>query len=292
MRRITAYLLIVTIAVGLNGCGAKEKRGKRDKDEVVPVRVMTVIKQDMQKVLEYVGNVKGIDEAKVYPKVSGKIVEKVMGDGSVVAKGDVIAYIDRDEVGLTFEKAPIESPLAGVVGRTYVDIGSNVNIDTPIALVSNMEIAQINLDVPENLLPRVAVGQNAEVTIDSCPGEIFIAKVVKISPIVELETRAAPIELNIDNPDGKLQSGMFAKVKLILGVNEGVPAILKEAVMGKVPDTYVYVVQGDKALVRNVALGIRVGPLYEVTEGLSEGDRVVIMGQQKLKDGAIVAVEE
>jgi len=293
MRKMVIYVLILSVmTLTAAGCGAKKDLGKREKSDVVPVKVMTVKLQDIYKTLEYVGNIKGINEAKVYPKVSGKIIEKVKEDGCYVTKGEVIAYVDRDEVGLKFEKAPIESPLTGIVGRVYVDIGSSVSTETPVALIADMSRAQIDLDVPENILPKVIIGQDAVVTVDAYPGEEFMAKVVKVSPVVDLATRAAPIELNVENKDRKLQSGMFADVHLILDVSKDVPVILKEAIIGKTPDTYVYVVEGDTTKLEKVVLGMKQGPYYEVAEGLVEGDKVVIMGQQKLRDGAVVRAEE
>lgn len=292
MRRISVYLLVVFMIVGFTlGCGGKKERSKY-KEEAIPVKVMRVKAQNLNKALEYVGNIQGEDEAMVYPKVSGKIIEKVREEGSPVSKGDVIAYIDRDEVGLKFEKAPVESPLTGVVGRVYVDIGSSVSTQTPVALVANIERAQINLDIPEKYLPKISVEQQADVAVDAYPQDKFIGKVTRISPIVDLQTRAAPIEIMIDNHDHRLQSGMFAKVKLVLEEEKDVPIILKEAVIGRGADTYVYIVENKRAFLKKVTLGIRQGPYYGVESGIKKGDKVVIMGQQRLRDGCLVEPEE
>jgi multidrug efflux pump subunit AcrA (membrane-fusion protein) len=84
---------------------------------------------------------------------------------------------------------------------------------------------------------------------------------------------------------------MFAKVRLILTQHRNVPVILKEAVMGKEPNLYVYIIKDNKAVLKNVTLGIRQGPYYQVREGLKPGDLVVIMGQQRLKDNIPVSIE-
>ncbi len=107
-----------------------------------------------------------------------------------------------------------------------------------------------------------------------------------------MSTRAAPIEIAVDNPESKLRSGMFSKVSLVLAEHHNVPAILKEAIMGKEPNLYVYIIESQKAVLRNITAGIRQGPYYEVREGLREGDLVVIMGQQKLYEDAQVIMEE
>lgn len=271
------------------GCAKREEISKTE--EAIPVKVLKVKLKELSEALEYTGNIKAQDEAMVYPKVNGKIMEKLKADGSRINKGETIAYIDRDEVGFKFEKAPVESPLTGIVGRVYVDLGQNVSTDTPVALVVDMDKVKIELDIPEKYLPRVSLGQVARINVDAYPEEEFSGLVAKISPVVDLETRSAPIEITVDNPQHRLQSGMFAKVRLILAEHKNTPAILKEAVIGKEPDLYVYVIEDNKAILKKVSLGLRQGPYFEVREGLKEGDLVVIMGQQRLQDNAQVLAE-
>ena len=289
MSKFQSMLIFMLCILLITGCQPKRELEKTP--EVIPVKVLRVQLKELSEALEYTGNIKAQDEALVYPKVSGKIMEKVKVDGSAVNKGETIAYIDRDEVGLKFEKAPVESPLSGIVGRVYVDIGQNVTVQTPIALVVDMDKVKIDLDTPEKYLPRVSKGQEAQISVDAYPQEEFSGRVTKISPIVDLATRSAPIEIIVDNPQHRLQSGMFAKVRLILAEHKNVPVILKEAVMGKEPDLYVYMVKDNRAILQKVTLGIREGPYYQVREGVKEGDLVVIMGQQRLKDKAQVSVE-
>ncbi len=284
-----AMFILVFFLLFVFGCQPKRELEKAP--EVIPVKVLKVELKEILEALEYTGNIKAQDEAVVYPKVSGKIMEKVKVDGSAVNKGETIAYIDRDEVGLKFEKAPVESPLAGIVGRVYVDIGQNVTAQTPIALVVDMDKVKIDLDTPEKYLPRVSLSQVAQISVDAYPEEEFLGLVTKISPVVDLTTRSAPIEITVDNPQHRLQSGMFAKVRLILQERKNVPVILKEAVMGKEPDLYVYMVKDNQAILKKVTLGLHQGPYFEVQEGLKEGDLVVIMGQQRLRDNVQVSVE-
>ena len=291
MRKTFMLLMGVVLAISfITGCG--KVAGDKSKDEVIPVKVMKVNLDTLSKVLEYVGDIKGQDEALVYPKVTGKIIEKVKEEGYPVNRGEAIAYIDRDEVGLKFERAPIESPLSGIVGRIYVDIGSNVTTQTPVALVADTSKVEIDLNVPEKYLPKLSLNREAVITVDAYPQDRFIGKVTMISPVIDLQTRTAPIEITIDNPDRRLQSGMFAKVKLIIEERKDVPVILKEAVIGREPNTYVYTVEDKKARLKKVELGIRQGPYYEVQKGLNAGEVVVIMGQQKLRDGLAVEAEE
>lgn len=271
----------------LSGCTKKQEAIK--KDEIIPVKAMKVELRDIYKALEYVGNIKAQDEVIVYPKVSGKVIEKLREDGSEVEKGDAIFYINRDEIGFKFENAPVESPLDGIVGRVYVDIGSSVTPQTPVALVVSMDKVKIDLSIPEKYIPQVLLGQNAAIIVDAY-AEKFKGVVTKISPVLDIDTRSAPAEITVDNKGHRLKSGMFARVSLIIDKSKAVPVVLKESIMGKAPDAYVYVIEGNKAILRNVKLGIRQDGYFEVKEGVKEGDLVVIMGQQRLKDGTSVKV--
>lgn len=275
----------------ISGCQPR-KVEKKEIQEAIPVKVSRVELRELNEVLEYVGNIKAQDEAAVYPKVSGKIIQKLKLEGEEVNKGEVFAYIDRDEVGLKFERAPVESPLQGVVGRIYVDIGTSVSSQTPIALVVDMDRVKIDLDIPEKYLPQISLGQKATLGVDAYPGEEFVGEVREVSPVVDLTTRSSPIEIIVDNPEHRLKSGMFAKVNLVIQEHKNVPVILKEAVIGREPQTYAYVIENKTAVLRKITLGLRQGPYYEIKEGLKEGDLVVVVGQQRLYEGAGVVTEE
>lgn len=283
-------LLFICTIIFITGCGQRKTTQKIE--ELIPAKVMSVQLKDIQKTLDYVGDIKAQDEAQVYPKVSGKIIEKLKEDGSPINKNETIAYIDRDEVGLQFEKAPVESPLTGIIGRVYVDKGTNVTPQTPIAMVVDIDKVKIELDIPEKYLPKVSIGQEAGINVDAYPEEKFKGDVSKISPIVDLDTRTAPIEIIIPNTDHSLKPGMFARVQLVIEKHKNVPVILKEAFVGREPNLYVYIIENKKAVLRKITSGIRQGDLVEISDGLKEGDLVVIMGQQKLRDGASVIVEE
>ncbi|MCM8801314.1 MAG: efflux RND transporter periplasmic adaptor subunit [Candidatus Omnitrophica bacterium] len=295
MKRIKGYLglfIFIGITSYLFGCQPHKPAQEKLTEEAIPVKVMRVQLKDIAEVLEYTGGIKAYDEVYIYPKVSGKIIEKVKQEGSSIEKEEAILYIDRDEVGFKFERAPVVSSLSGVIGRIYVDIGQQVNPTIPVALVLNMDKVKINLEIPERYLARLSLGLTAEVMVDAYPQEVFLGKITTISPLLDSLTRSIPVEITVDNPKHLLNSGMFAKVRLLLQVYKDVPVILKEAIMGKEPDFYVYTVENKRAVLRKVSLGIRQGPYYQVRQGLEKDSLVVIMGQQRLREGVLVSAEE
>src|SRR3989338_5898415 len=201
-------LMIMVFAALAAGCQKKDAVMKSEERQIIPVKVKIAELKDIYRTLEYVGDIKALEEVVVYPKVSGKIIEKVKKDGSEVEKGDAIFYIDRDEVGLKFEKAPVESPLDGVVGRIYVDVGANVTPQTPVALIVYMDKVKIDLSIPEKYIPQVLLGQNAAIIVDAY-AEKFKGVVTKISPVLDIDTRSAPAEITVNNKGHRLKSGMF-----------------------------------------------------------------------------------
>lgn len=286
--RLRAFVACLVLTLG--GCGEKAK--KETAAEAVPVRCQGVEKRAIKRTLDYAASLKAEDQASVYPKVTGKIIEKLKDDGALVNKGETIAYIDRDEVGFKFEKAPLDSPLKGILGMVCVDRGDSVNPQTPVAEVVSIDNIRVSLDVPEKYLPSVALDQSAEISVDAFPLEIFTGKVSKISPMVDLETRTAPTEIFIANPGYKLKPGMFARVRLVLEEKKDAWLIPKEAVMGKDSEAFVYVINGRAAQQRKVKLGLKEGGYIEVLAGVEPGARIVVMGQQRLRDGAAVLVDE
>jgi len=286
-KKILIYLLALMV---LGGCQKEEK--KAAVPDVIPVKTRLLALENIEKTIDYVGSIKANEEVLVYPKVSGKVIEQIFQVGSSVAKGQPIFYIDRDEVGLKFEQAPVVSPLDGVVGKVFVDIGDHVLPQNPVALVVTLEKVQVVLDIPEIYLPKIFLGQEAAVSVDAYPEQKFTGKITKISPMVNLENRAAPVEITIENPGYLLKSGMFVEVSLTLEKHTAVPVILKESIIGKEPEAYVYTVENNLARMQKVSFGIRKGSLYEVTSGLKEGDLVVVVGQQRLYEGAVVSIDK
>jgi multidrug efflux pump subunit AcrA (membrane-fusion protein) len=279
---LLAKTLSVVLIVAAAGCGKKTESKALD---VPAVRTETVAREDLVETIDYVGTIRARDEATVYPRVTGKIVAKLKNEGDPVAKGETIALIDRDEVGFTFETAPVESPLSGVIGRIPVDLGTSVTPQTPVATVVDLSQAEIRLDVPEKYLPILSPGLKCRISVDAYPGETFVGEVVQVSPVLDIETRTAPAEIVIPNPDHRLKPGMFARVKIAARTFSGVPTISQEALVGRAPDAAVFLVEGEVARLRKVVLGFKQGSRLQIAEGLSGGETVIVMGQQRLQDG-------
>jgi len=113
-----------------------------------------------------------------------------------------------------------------------------------------------------------------------------------MNPTLNHSTRTGEFEVHLDNKDMLLRSGMFAHLTLHLGTVNGL-AVSREALQ-KIPGTgdyFVYVVKNGKAELRNVETGLATGNTVQVTTGLEENEEVVVLGQNRLKDGTEFVVE-
>lgn len=280
------FILYTCVLLTLTGCG-RIKAPEKDK---TPVRVTEVKLGDLKEELFYVGDIQAQDKAEVYPKVTGKLIENKVKEGDEVEKGDTIAMIDRDEIGFEFEPAPVVSPINGTVGRVYLDRGNQVSPQVQIAVIVNIDNVKVKIDVTEKDLPKLKIGQAVILKVDAYPDREFKGEVDRISPVLDIWSRTAPVEIVVPNPDGLLKPGMFARVWLVVKESLQVPYILKDAVIKKENGYYVFTVKENKAHISKITLGLEQDNNIEVTSGVKPGELVVVMGQSGLEEGTPVRV--
>ena len=257
----------------------------------VPVEVVRVVKGDLKEIISYTGDIEAKERIEIYPRVSGKIIKKNVVEGDKIKKGQTIALIDRDEPGFKFEPAPVESLLAGIVGRVYVDLGAKVTPQTPVALIVDMDSIKVKIDIIEKDIPEVRKRQKAEIKVDAYPEETFMGKVWKISPVVDLESRTAPVEILIPNPKHLLEPGMFARVEIITREHKDTLVVPPKAVLEREGKRTVFIVEESRALLKEVETGLNNENNIEIVKGLNEGEEVIIEGNYGLTDGAKLKME-
>ncbi|MCX5781906.1 MAG: efflux RND transporter periplasmic adaptor subunit [Elusimicrobia bacterium] len=286
---LMAAILLLKIAPRFFSEG---KNGKKS-IEAVPVTVAEVKKVLIEEEMQLTGDVRGLNEARLYPKVPGRLLRKIKDAGDIVKKDEVVALIDRDEPGLKFKAAEVTSSLGGVLTRYFLDLGQNVNAATPVCEVAVISPIKIMVRITERDFPRVHIGMTARFTCDPYPGETFNGRVTKMSNAMDEATRSADVEIDAANPGNKLKPGMFANVSIIISSKPNALAIPRDALAATGETKYVFVVDSSgKARKKNIKIGIIRETDAEVLSGLSEGEKVVTLGWYNLTDGASVSVVE
>ncbi|MCX5703669.1 MAG: efflux RND transporter periplasmic adaptor subunit [Candidatus Omnitrophica bacterium] len=302
-RKIKVFLLLIFVFAGLvlirlatTSNLAKTPVTMRGAVEKVTVKVVAVKREDLDLILSYVGSIKAKDEINVFSKVTGKLVEFTVSEGDKVEKGQGIALIDRDETGLKYELAKVESPLTGIVGRTLLDKGATVlpsgSTGTPLAIVVNMDEMIVKLNIPEPDIAYIKKGLKAQVKVDAYPKDSFDGEISKVSEVVDSQMRTLPIEVTIPNLDHRLKSGMFCRINLIAAKIKDALVLSQDAVVQELGANYVFIVQDHAAQKKKVTLGAQEDNRVQILEGVNEADRIIIFGQQGLKDGSAVEIAE
>ncbi len=282
------------------GCAAKNGETKSVggksvnslKKPRIPVEVARAKEKQLQEILKLTGNIEGKDQVRVYPKVTGKLIEYKVQEGGHIKKGDVIALIDRDITGFKFEPAPVEAPISGIVAKTYLDRGDSVSPRMPIAVVAKMDEVKIKIEVTEVDYPKIKLGQMAKIKVDAYPDKDFKGKISKLSALIDPNTRTATVEITIPNYKRFLVPGMFARINLFVGEHNGI-VIPRDAIL-RLPGTGVYYcfkVEKGKAKKAIIELGIKQGNNQEIKNGVREGDLVILSGQGILHTGTAVAIK-
>jgi RND family efflux transporter MFP subunit len=172
----------------------------------------------------------------------------------------------------------VYSPSEGHV--TFRNAFENMRIEpaTRIYTIADHSLVWVHVEIYEQDIALVRLGQRAAMTVESSPGREFSGKVTYIEPHVMEETRTLRVRLEFPNPDLTLKPGMYAEVKLrVPGAT--VLAVPESAVLRTGERDIVFVDHGQGRMeLRRVQLGQRAGDYYEIRRGLKAGDRVVVAG--------------
>lgn len=238
-------------------------------------------------------SVKAMEEATIYSRINGKLVENVLREGDSVAKGQAISYVKKDEVGVVYQPAPIPSTIDGVIGKIYQDPGSDITIQTPIALVVNQKKVRIQMDVPEKYLSNVRLGQKVSFKVEAYPEKVFYASIEKISPVVDKVSKTSLIEAVADNSNAYLKSGMFCEARISVSEAKNVLAVPLSAIVYKDNFAYVYAVNEDGNSVREIkaSVGLK-DSQYAHIENISSKDKIVTVGLYGIYDGAKISLAQ
>jgi membrane fusion protein (multidrug efflux system) len=204
--------------------------------------------------------------------------------------------VNYDTASATWEIARIEhkddkitAPFSGIVTQRFVDPGEWLDRGDPVFEISDISVVHVKAPLPERLVQNVTVGQEAILTVSSFPDREFRGVVRAVIPKAD-EGKNYPAKIELENPDGALKNGMFARVQLILQSPEEVLMISKDAIVRRENSDLLFVIQDGTAREVRVQTGREEGALIEVKGDLHDGDRVAVTGNENLRDGDAVKI--
>jgi membrane fusion protein (multidrug efflux system) len=182
----------------------------------------------------------------------------------------------------------ITAPFAGVLGFRQVSPGTLVTPGTTIASLDDVSVMKLDFAVPEAFLAALAVGQDITAASNAYPDREFTGRVTTVDSRIDPITRAVTVRAEIPNPDRLLRPGMLLSLRVFQPERQAlvVPEI---SVIQVAQNAHVFRVLPDDTVEQvGVKLGQRRRGEVEVLEGLSAGDRIVVDGTVKLRQGSNV----
>jgi membrane fusion protein, multidrug efflux system len=283
---------------------------------------------DIDERIEATGELVSPNHAMIAAEVGGRVTSIYINEGKPAQAGDRVLEIDpeRRELDLRAAKAgsaeaqasltdqqrasdrvnhlfksnvaskaqldtAVKAPFAGFVAQRFISVGEFVQPGTRLFELVALDPIEVEFRVAEVDSSRVHLGQVVDVRVAPFPDEKFQATVTLVSPMIDPASRTLRVKATLANPEGRLRPGLFARADLGVSHREAVLMIPDEAVLERSDGKVVFRLAGpDKVERRVVKTGVHKNGRVEVTEGLSNGDKVVTRGHTALVDGAIVAI--
>jgi multidrug efflux system membrane fusion protein len=206
------------------------------------------------------------------------------------------AQLDEGEIAL--RDCALVAPLAGVVLKRFVEVGSLVGPGVPVFSIIDVSSVKVIFAAPDILVNKLRIGQVLPISTEAVPGASFTGHISRIAAAADPRSRAFDIEVTVANADGRLKPGMIATIEF-QNRNPGaalpvipLPAVTKSA---KDPKAYsVFVVDRregrDYVHERIVHLGDPLGNGVAVIDGVQAGENVVVSGTTLVRDGEPVQI--
>ncbi len=174
----------------------------------------------------------------------------------------------------------IHSPVNGRVMHIGVREGQYVTPKDELYLIADLSRIWVYVEVFEDQLPWIKVGDRAEMRVRAAPGRTFEGNVSFIYPTLDKKTRSVRVRLEFDNPDTLLKPGMFANVTLHVDQQKDSVVVPSEAIVRSGEREQVFIARGEgKFEPREVSIGLSAGGLTQVLSGLEGGEHVVTSAQ-------------
>lgn len=191
---------------------------------------------------------------------------------------------------LELDYTQIRAPIGGVISERYIKRGNTITVGEPLYRVTSLDPLVAYLHVPEREYRQIAPGQPVAIDIDALADQRIAATVTRVSPVVDPETGTFKITIEIRDEERRIKPGMFGRMSIVYDRRANVLQVPRSAILEELGNESVFVVEDGKAVRRSVKTGYGESGMIEVTEGLTDDDNVITVGQIGLKPDATVTV--
>lgn len=232
-----------------------------------------------------------------YQRVTRLVTDQSVSEADV---DEAKAELDNTTAQVAVKRAQIakkqvRAPFSGRLGIRLVDVGQFLEPGVAIVPLEDFDPIYVDFALPERHLARVSVGQDVTVTAEALGGERFAGHISAINPGVDVATRTLRLRATVANPRGRLRSGMFVQTAVLLEKRPQVVTIPRGAVSYAPYGDSVFVVKEQEGQLtaerRQITTGAVRPKEVEVVKGLEAGERIVVAGHVKLRNGQAVEID-
>lgn len=206
------------------------------------------------------------------------IAKEKSDKGMLISAQALVDIANRD-----LRETNIKSPIDGILAERYVDLGTNVSIGQKVASVVQIDKVKISIGVTDIERSKINVDQKVEITTESYPGIIFYGKVHSIGFKADDASLTYPVEIGVENNNEQtLNPGIFVNVSILVSKISDIISIPQSILESSQAGDFVWTVNNNKALKKEVVIGAFSGTSVAIKEGLNSGDQFVVLGQESL----------
>lgn len=191
-----------------------------------------------------------------------------------------------------YKEIPVTSPMTGVVSQRWVDLGDMIQSKAKLFEIQSSNRMLAKVPVSELDIRKFKIGQIAEINADAWSEKSFRGTVQRIYPEIEKTTRNGIVEILLDQPQANLKPGMFVRITFITQVIENAMVIPLSAIIEKSEKKVCFIVEEGKAKEIELQTGLELDGWIEIRAGISAGDNVIVEGQEQIKNGTLVKIQE
>lgn len=232
-----------------------------------------------------------LDESRSNAAVAVKAISSAEAAVASAKTAVVSAQTQVDQARKSLSDTVIYAPISGYVAERIADPGEFISPSTPnskIATIIRTGTLRLKIDVPEQSLGKVAVGQSISLQTSAYPDRNFAGTVVRMLPGLNTTARTLTVEAEVANVDGLLKPGQFATVRITQSTPENAVLIPVIAVKTENNINKVYVIKDGVAREYLVQLGLLETDMIQIKSGIGEGDVVATSNLNELFDGVFV----
>ncbi|HNQ14272.1 MAG TPA: efflux RND transporter periplasmic adaptor subunit [Pyrinomonadaceae bacterium] len=196
-----------------------------------------------------------------------------------------------DQARKSLSDTSILAPFSGYVSEKTADVGEYLSPNAPntkICSIVRTAVLRLKIDIPEQSIGKVSVGQGVSAQVSAYPDRKFAGTVARILPSLNAQSRTLTVEAEIENVGGLLKPGQFATVRITQSKPEPAVVVPASAVRSDGDVNKVFVVKDGVAQERFVKTGLLENDMIEIKQGVAENEVVATSSLDKLGDGMIV----